>query len=64
MRKLVVAAVGSVGLIGAIIAGLLLAELVDTVGFPLFDRAAEIWLLPVVLGIGGTVAARVLDAWT
>jgi hypothetical protein len=49
-------------LIEAIIAGLLMSDLVEIVGFPLFDRVVEIWLLPVVLGIGG--AARVLDAWT
>ena len=49
-------------MIEAIIAGLLMSELADIVGFPLFDRVVEIWLLPVVLGIGG--AASVLDAWT
>ena len=48
--------------IEAIIAGLLMSDLVDIVGFPLFHRVVEIWLLPVVLGIGG--AARGLDAWT
>jgi len=50
--------------IEAIIAGLLMSELADIVGFPLFDRAIGIWLLPAVLGIGRAVAARVLDAWT
>jgi len=48
--------------IEAIITGLLMSDLVEIVGFPLFDRVVEIWLLAVVLGIGG--AARVLDAWT
>ena len=40
--------------IEAIIAGLLMSDLVDIVGFSLFDRVVEIWLLPVVLGIGGS----------
>ena len=47
-------------MIEAIIAGLLMSELADIVGFPLFDRVVEIWLPPVVLGIGGAVAA----SWT
>ena len=58
MRKLVLAAVG---LIRGIVAGLLF-ELVGVVGFLLFDRAVEIRFLPVVLSLGGTAPAPVLDA--
>jgi hypothetical protein len=47
--------------IEAIIAGLLMSDLVDFVGFPLFDRVVEIWLLPVVLGIGGAARPGHMD---
>jgi hypothetical protein len=57
MRKLVIA---TVGLIGGMIAGLLLSELVGVVGLLLLDRAVGIRFLPVVLGIVGLVAAPVL----
>jgi hypothetical protein len=58
VRKLVLA---TVGLIRRIVADLLFA-LVGVVGFLLFDRAVEIRFLPVVLSLGGTAPAPVLDA--
>lgn len=54
----------AVGLIGGIIAGLLLSELVGVVGFLLFDDPAGVRFLPVVLGILGAVVLPVLDAWS
>ena len=61
MGMLVVVAIG---LIGVILAGLLLFELVVTVGFRIFNRAVGSRFLPVVLGIIGAVAAPVLDERT
>ncbi len=61
MRMLLVVAIG---LIGGILAGLLLYyELVGIVGFLLFNRAVGSRFLPVVLSIIGA-AAPVLDERT
>jgi uncharacterized membrane protein YeaQ/YmgE (transglycosylase-associated protein family) len=60
MRMLVVVAVG---LIGGIIAGMLLSELIGVVGFLLFDDPVGVRFLPVILGIVGAVALPVLDTW-
>ena len=59
MRKLVAAAVG---LTKGILPGLLF-EPVGVVSFLLSDRAVEFRFLPVVLGLGGAVAAPVPDDW-
>ena len=61
MRMLLVVAIG---LIGGILAGLLLYyELVGIVGFLLFNRAVDSRFLPVVLSMIGA-AAPVLDERT
>ena len=52
----------AIGLIGTIIAGMLLSEVVGVVGFLLSDRAVRSRFLPVVLGIGGAIAASIPDA--
>ena len=52
----------AIELIGPIIAGMLLSEVVGVVGYLLSDRAIGSRFLPMVLGIGGAIAAYIPDA--
>lgn len=59
MRKLILAACG---LTGGILPSLIF-ELAGVISFLLFDRAVEIRFLPVVLSLGGAVAAPIPEGW-
>jgi hypothetical protein len=53
---------GLFGLIGGVVAGLMLSEIISIVGYLMFDSAVGIKILPIFLAIVFAVVAPAVDA--
>jgi hypothetical protein len=53
---------GLFGLIGGVVAGLMLSEIIGIVGYPVFESAVGIKFLPIYLAILFAVVAPIVDA--